>query len=97
MAPARETKEARLEKLIALQQEIHEEDIQKHVGREHDVLIDSVSIKEQGRMSGRTDGFRPVSVQSDTLEIGDTVRVKINAASGHWLYGDVLSESPIAT
>ena len=88
----REEKEERLARLIALQREIHEVDIQKLVGTEQEVLIDSVSVREQDTMSGRTDGYRPVSVKSEVLEIGDLVSVRINGASGHWLYCDLLPE-----
>ena len=88
----REVKEDRLARLIALQKEIHEIDIQKLIGTEQNVLIDSHSVREQDTMSGRTDGFRPVSIKSDTLEIRDLVTVTIQAASGHWLYGDPVSQ-----
>ena len=88
----REVKEQRLARVIELQREIHEEDIQRYVGTEQEVLINSASVKEQGTMSGRTDGYRPVSIRDGGLEIGDLVRARITAASGHWLYGEVLSE-----
>ena len=91
----REVKEDRLARLIAVQQEIHEADIQKLVGTEQEVLIDSVSTREQNTMSGRTDGFRPVSIKSEELEIGDLVNVSISAASGHWLYGDLKPEAAV--
>ena len=84
----REVKEDRLARLINLQKEIHQEDIQKLVGTRHEVLIDSVSVREQDTMSGRTDTYRPVSIKSTDLEIGDIVTVDINAANGFWLYGD---------
>jgi len=92
----REIKEERLARVIALQREIHEEDIQRYVGTTQEVLIDSVGTRERGTMSGRTDGFRPVSVTSDTLDIGDTVDVRIVSASGHWLYGEVLTPSAVS-
>ncbi len=88
----REVKEQRLARIIELQREIHEEDIQRYVGTEQEVLIDSASVKERGTMSGRTDGYRPVSIRDGGLEIGDLVSARITAASGHWLYGEVLSE-----
>ena len=84
----REVKEDRLARLIALQKEIHEHDIQELIGTTQTVLIDSASTREQHTMSGRTDGFRPVSIKSRDLEIGDLIDVTITAASGHWLYGD---------
>ena len=85
----RELKEDRLKRVIDLQQQIHEEDIQRYVGTTQSVLIDSASLKERDTMSGRTDGFRPVSIPSTELEIGDVVTARITAASGHWLYGEV--------
>ncbi|MCH8204891.1 MAG: tRNA (N6-isopentenyl adenosine(37)-C2)-methylthiotransferase MiaB [Candidatus Hydrogenedentes bacterium] len=88
----REVKEQRLARVIELQREIHEEDIQRYVGTEQEVLINSASVKERDTMSGRTDGYRPVSIRDGGLEIGDLVRARITAASGHWLYGEVLSE-----
>lgn len=84
----REVKEDRLARLINLQKEIHQEDIQKLVGTRQEVLIDSVSVREQDTMSGRTDTYRPVSIKADDLEIGDIVTVDVNAANGFWLYGD---------
>ena len=88
----REVKEDRLARLIALQQEIHEEEIHKLVGTRQSVLIDSASVREQDTMSGRTDGYRPVSIKSTDLEIGDMVDVSIRSASGHWLYGEPVEE-----
>lgn len=86
----REVKEDRLARLIELQRTIHEEDIQQLVGTQQEVLIDSASVRDQDTMSGRSDGYRPVSIKSTELEIGDLVNVNITAASGHWLYGDPL-------
>ena len=90
----REVKEQRLARIIELQREIHEEDIQRYVGTEQEVLIDSASVKERGTMSGRTDGFRPVSIPGGDLEIGDLVTARITDASGHWLYGELLAGVP---
>jgi tRNA-2-methylthio-N6-dimethylallyladenosine synthase len=89
----REVKEDRLARLIELQREIQAVEIQKLVGTEQEVLIDSVSVREQDTMSGRTDGYRPVSIKTEELEVGDLVGVKINGASGHWLYGELLAET----
>ncbi len=88
----REVKEERLARVIGLQKQIHEEDIGRYVGTEQEVLIDSVGLKERDTMNGRTDGYRPVSVRSRDLEIGNLVNARITSASGHWLYGEVLSE-----
>ena len=86
----RELKEERLARVIELQREILEEDILRYVGTEEEILIDGAHPKERHTMSGRTDGFRPVSVVSQDLEIGDFARVRITAAKGHWLYADAI-------
>jgi tRNA-2-methylthio-N6-dimethylallyladenosine synthase len=86
----REVKEERLARIIGLQNEIHDDLVSQYIGTEQGVLIDSVSIKERGFMSGRTGGYRPVSIKTDDHEIGDIVQVKVNSVSGHWLYGEIL-------
>jgi tRNA-2-methylthio-N6-dimethylallyladenosine synthase len=89
----REVKEDRLARLIDLQQELHTVDIQKLVGTRQEVLVDSASVREQQTMSGRTGGYRPVSIKSSDLEIGDIVEMDITSASGHWLYGDLVQKA----
>ena len=88
----REVKEERLKRVIDLQKQIHEEDIRRYVGTEQEVLIDSVGLKERDTMSGRTDGFRTVSICSRDLEIGDLVNARITSSPRPWLYVEVLSD-----
>ena len=85
----RDVKEERLRRLIALQDEMNEAQMAAYVGTEQETLIDGRHAKEAGVWSGRTSGFRPVSVRGD-LHIGDMVRVRVTRASGHWLYADLL-------
>ena len=84
----RELKEARLAQVIDLQRTIHEEDIQRYVGTEEKILIDGAHPKQRHTMSGRTDCYRPVSIVSEDLEIGDFARVRITGTKGHWLYAE---------
>ncbi len=93
----REVKEERLRRVIALQKRIHEEDIQRYIGTEHDVLIDGAHPRVRGLMSGRTDNFRPVSLESHALEIGDMVRVRIDSTRGHWLEGELVATPAAVT
>ena len=86
----------RLRQVIELQGTIHAEDIDRYVGTKQRVLIDGAHPRERHRMSGRTDGFRPVSILDADLEIGDLVDVRITRAGGHWLYGEVSSPAPAA-
>jgi tRNA-2-methylthio-N6-dimethylallyladenosine synthase len=83
-------KDARLQRVIDLQREIHDEDTARYIGTEQEVLIDGASTKERETMIGRTDGFRPVSIHDASLEIGDLVQVRITGSNGHWLAGERL-------
>lgn len=83
----REVKEERLARVIALQAEIHDTDIRRYVNTTQHVLIDGAHPRKRHMMSGRTDGYRPVSIEDSALEIGDEVTTHITHAQGHWLYG----------
>lgn len=84
----REVKEDRLRRVIELQDRIIREDSPRYVGTTQEILIEGAHPKRRGVMSGRTDGFRPVSIESETLEIGDWVDVQITDSEAHWLYGE---------
>lgn len=78
-------KEARLARVIAVQERINEEKQRAYVGTEQEVLIDAAHPRLRGVMNGRTDGYRAISVRGAHLEIGDLVRVRVTGHSGHWL------------
>lgn len=84
----RTVKEDRLARLIALQDCINAERMAGYVGTEQTVLIDGVHPKRKKVWSGRTDGYRPVSISGDGLAIGDIVPVRIVGVNGHWLTGE---------
>jgi tRNA-2-methylthio-N6-dimethylallyladenosine synthase len=81
----REEKEARLAQAIALQERINEENQKALTGSVQRVLIDGAHPRRRGVMNGRTDGYRPISVSGDHLEIGDLVEVRVTGYQGHWL------------
>lgn len=83
-----DVKAERLQRVIDVQDRINAEDIGRYVDTAQRVLIDSAHPRERHRMSGRTDGFRPVSIKDAGLRIGDMVDVRITRADGHWLYAD---------
>ena len=87
----REVKRDRLARLIAVQEAINEEQMAGYVGATHEVLIGGAHPKRPGVWSGRTDGYRPVSVAHPDLGVGDMVSVRITGVNGHWLVGEVLS------
>jgi len=92
----REVKEERLRRVIELQRSITDEDVRSYIGTTQEVLIDGANTKRRHAMSGRTDGYRPVSIHDPKLEIGDLVNVTITDTEGHWLIGDVLHEPALS-
>ncbi len=83
----REVKEERLARVIALQRAIDAEKMAAYVGSVQEVLVDGAHPRERSVMSGRTDGYRPVSVLDDSVEVGDVVQVEITGFHGNWLEG----------
>ncbi len=90
----REVKEERLQRVLALQNRINAEQVEKYVGTTQEILIDGKHPKQPGTVSGRTDGFRPVSVVDPTLGMGDLIDVRITGFHGHWLEGERLNAAP---
>ena len=85
----REVKDGRLQQVIALQEGIVEEQLEGCIGTIQDVLIDGVHPRDRDAMNGRTEGHRPVTVRNGSLEVGDTVQVRITGWRNHWLEGEV--------
>ena len=85
----RETKDARLARVIALQEEINRECQQALVGTEQEVLIDAAHPRKPGWMNGRTGGYRAIAVKGAGVEAGDLVRARVTGHEGHWLVGEV--------
>ncbi len=86
----RDVKEERLQQLIALQNRINQEQLENYLGTTQELLIDGAHPRKDHTVSGRTDGFRPVSVTDPALGIGDLVDVRITGYHGHWLEGERL-------
>lgn len=92
----REVKEERLRRVIDLQKKITDEDARAFIGKTEEVLIDGANPRRRDTMSGRTDGFRPVSIHDPELEIGDLVNAAITGTEGHWLIGEVVHEAALS-
>ncbi len=84
----RTVKEDRLARLIAVQDAINAEQKARYIGTEQEILIDGTHPKHKNVSSGRTDGYRPVSVAAEGLAVGQIVTVRINGVQGHWLTGE---------
>ncbi|MFP4173275.1 MAG: tRNA (N6-isopentenyl adenosine(37)-C2)-methylthiotransferase MiaB [Candidatus Hydrogenedentota bacterium] len=89
----RKVKEDRLARVIALQERINAQRIERYAGTVQEVLIDGANPKRRDAMNGRTDGHRPVTVMDGSLEIGDLVLVRITGANGHWLSGEPVEQA----
>jgi len=83
----RAVKEERLARVIERQNAINVEQMARYTGTCEEILIDGAHPKEANTWSGRTDGYRPVSVTDPHLAIGDMITVRITGARGHWLLG----------
>ncbi|MBI1319566.1 MAG: tRNA (N6-isopentenyl adenosine(37)-C2)-methylthiotransferase MiaB [Candidatus Hydrogenedens sp.] len=84
----REAKEERLARVIALQDEITAARQETYVGRVEEVLIDGAHSRMRNFMNGRTDGYKPITIEDPTLEIGDIVQARVVSHRGHWLIGE---------
>jgi len=89
----REVKEERLARLIACQDAINAGRMAAYVGTTQRVLLDGVHPRQEGVWSGRTDGYRPVSLAANgaSWRIGDMLDVVITGVKGHWLLGNAAS------
>ncbi len=90
----REEKEERLARLIALQDSINDVQMARYVGTIQEVLVDGAHPKKPGLWSGRTDGYRPVSIQHPDVSIGSLLPVSITRHQGHWLHGELAGQAP---
>jgi tRNA-2-methylthio-N6-dimethylallyladenosine synthase len=95
-----EEKTRRIVALQALQRDIQTQLHERAVGSDVDVLVDSVSRKGTGELSGRTGGnavvsFRaPADTEGDLSSwLGRTVSVRVTRSSPHTLSGDVIASA----
>ena len=88
-----ETKIRRLNEMIELQNELSLKANEAWVGREADILLEGVSKRSREELFGRTEQNKVVIIPCGNPRIGQTVRVRILAASSATLKGEVV-ESP---
>lgn len=84
----REVKEERLARVLALQKDYFQARLSSYAGSVQEVLIDGAHGRKRGWMNGRTDGFMPLMIEDDALEIGDFVTTRVTGHQGHWLIGE---------
>ena len=88
-----DTKIRRLNEMIALQNELSLKANEAWVGREADILLEGVSKRSREELFGRTEQNKVVIIPRANHRIGQTVRVRILAASSATLKGEVV-ETP---
>ncbi len=85
-----EEKNARLQKLMKVQNKISYQKNQKLIGQTEEVLITGESKKDPAHFSGRTATNKLVIVPACPDKVGEFVKVKINDAGSWTLYGEFI-------
>jgi len=83
-----EVKIDRLNRMIALQNELSLESNKRDLGKEFEVLVEGYSKRSRDDMFGRTQQNKVVVFPAADSRIGDYVRVKVNSASSATLLGE---------
>ncbi len=83
-----EVKSRRLQEIITLQNELSLESNRRDVGREFEILVESVSKRSEEQLSGRTSQNKMVVFDRGDHKIGDYVRVRITDCSSATLFGE---------
>lgn len=86
-----ETKTRRLMEIIELQRQISFDLNSKMVGKNYEILIESLSKKSDEKFTGRTDGNKSVIIPKNGNKVGEKVLVKITAANSATLFGEVIN------
>lgn len=84
-------KTRRIMALQALQRGVQTAGFAAHVGREHEVLVDTVSTKRMGELGGRTFGNAVVAFPGPATWLGRVVLVRVTASTPHGLRGTPLT------
>jgi tRNA-2-methylthio-N6-dimethylallyladenosine synthase len=85
-----EGKGRRLQRLVALQEEISAEINRGLVGSEVEVLVEGPARRGEGAMAGKTPQMKTVAFPGPAAP-GDVVRVRVETATSHSLSGRVAS------
>lgn len=76
-----EVKIERLNRMIALQNELSLASNRRDIGREFDVLVEGFSKRSHDRMVGRTEGNKTCVLPRGDVSVGQTVRVRVTDAT----------------
>lgn len=90
---ADEVKTARLNEIIALQNELSARSNARDVGREFEILVEGVSKRSDRQLFGRTSQNKVVVFDRADCRPGDYVRVRVVGASSATLQGELLERT----
>jgi tRNA-2-methylthio-N6-dimethylallyladenosine synthase len=85
-----EEKIRRLNKLIAMQQDISYEQNQREVGQVRSALVEGRSKRSKESMRARTDGNKTVLFDAGDYPLGTILPVRITSADAFTLHGEVV-------
>lgn len=80
-------KSRRLMEIIELQRVISDELNQSMIGKNYEILVESLSKKSNEMLTGRTDGNKTVIIPKNGTAIGEKVMVRITKANSATLFG----------
>ena len=85
-------KGARLQEVIAIQQESSLKNNKKDIGKVFEVLVENVSKRSTEQMSGRTQQNKVMVFNRKDTKIGDYVKVKCTDCTAATLLGEIVEE-----
>lgn len=88
-----EKKNERFQQLEELQTRIQRQRYSRYLGREVEVLAESVSARSEKDLSGHTRCNKVVNFPCDGNELGDLVKVRIEQVHPHSLYGTSIKKT----
>ena len=85
-----EVKIERLNRMIALQNELSRESNARDVGKEFEVLVEGMSKRSRDQFVGRTPQNKTVVFPRGDFRVGDTIAVRILSSSSATLIGELV-------
>ena len=84
-----EEKGRRMRRLLEVQREVSAEHYKRFIGRTMRVLVDDVSKKKEGRLTGKSSEFIIVEFEGDSSLIGQFADVEITGAMNWAVTGKI--------
>ncbi len=81
----------RLNRMIALQNELSAESNRRDIGRGFDVLVEGISKRSADQLVGRTEGNKTCVLPRGTHGVGQTVRVRVTSATSATLICELVN------